>query len=232
MATELTFKERTFAQLVVEGTKSEAYRRVYSAKGNSRTQATNAYKISKRPKVKQEVARLLRQRLTLLRSPHDAEAQAEHIAARLLELTKSPEPEVALRAIAQWGKLAEAGVFKPSAVELHTANRRQPSVDERRQIVNQLRALYQKALPKPQNFAEQLGQPITELPKPHDSDIDVEPADTASTVPPQAMVVVDASYEEPFAVNDSMKRPEPVEKFRLAPIPGYFPPRYRRVQRP
>ena len=114
------------------------------------------------------------QRLTLLRSPHDAAAQSEHIAARLLELTKSPEPEVALRAIAQWAELEKALALEAASnLNNPPTARRCPSADDRRQIIDQLRALYQKALPKPQNFAEQLGQPITELPKPHDLAIDV-----------------------------------------------------------
>jgi hypothetical protein len=62
MATELTVKERAFAQLIIEGTKTAAYRKVYSDRGSAATQAVNAYKLSKKPKVKAEVARLLRQR--------------------------------------------------------------------------------------------------------------------------------------------------------------------------
>src|SRR5215471_9837009 len=62
MATELTVKERAFAELVVQGSKAAAYRTVYSAKGSPATQATNAYKLSRKPKIKTEVARLLQQR--------------------------------------------------------------------------------------------------------------------------------------------------------------------------
>ena len=62
MATELIVKERAFAQLIIEGTKTAAYRKVYSARGSPSTTAVAAYKLSKRPKIKQEVARLLRQR--------------------------------------------------------------------------------------------------------------------------------------------------------------------------
>ena len=43
MATELTVKERAFAQLIIEGTQVAAYRKVYSARGNANTQTTNAY---------------------------------------------------------------------------------------------------------------------------------------------------------------------------------------------
>jgi hypothetical protein len=62
MATELTVKERAFAQLILQGTKTAAYRNVYSDRGSPATTAVAAYKLSKRPKIKNEVARLLRQR--------------------------------------------------------------------------------------------------------------------------------------------------------------------------
>jgi hypothetical protein len=62
MATELTVKERAFAQLIIEGTKVAAYRKVYSDRGSVTTQTVNAYKFAKKPKIKAEVARLLRQR--------------------------------------------------------------------------------------------------------------------------------------------------------------------------
>jgi len=62
MATDLTVKERAFAELIVQGSKSAAYRTVYSARGSQATQATNAYKLSRKPKIKTEVARLLQQR--------------------------------------------------------------------------------------------------------------------------------------------------------------------------
>ena len=221
----LTYKQQRFAELVASGcTNVGAFRSVYtSVRRGKATESEGAKRVAHLPKVVAEV-----QRLTLLRSPHDAAAQSEHIAARLLELTKSPEPEVALRAIAQWAELEKRGLLRPRPIEQSADSGRRPSADDRRQIIDQLRALYQKALPKPQNFAEQLGQPITELPKPHDLAIDVELTDTASTVTPQAMAVDDASCE-PSPVDNSMKRPEPIKKFGLAPIPGYFPPRFRRV---
>jgi hypothetical protein len=62
MATELTVKERAFAQLIIEGTKTAAYRKVYSDRGSPATTAVAAYKLSRKPKIKNEVARLLRQR--------------------------------------------------------------------------------------------------------------------------------------------------------------------------
>src|SRR6516225_6541953 len=98
----LTFKQRQFAALVASGsTKVDAFRRAYPGGPRSRgTEWEAAKRVSRAPKVKAEICRL-----TL--SHYDAAAQAEHVTARLLELTKDPNPSVALRAIAQWGKLAE-----------------------------------------------------------------------------------------------------------------------------
>jgi hypothetical protein len=95
--------------------------------------------VARLPQVAAEV-----QRLTLLHSPHDAAAQADHVAARLLELSKSQEPAVALRAIAQWGKLAEAGLLKPpttAAVQGDVIARR----IERARMIDDLKGLYEKA---------------------------------------------------------------------------------------
>jgi hypothetical protein len=106
----LTAKQQRFAELLASGsTKVGAFRQAYPSEGRSKgTEWEGAKRVARHPAVAAEV-----QRLTLLRSPHDAAAQAEHIAARLLELTKDPDPAVALRAIAQWGKLADAGLLKP-----------------------------------------------------------------------------------------------------------------------
>lgn len=137
----LTHKQRKFAELLASGcTKVDAFRQAYPS--DRRGQAT-AYEGSKRvarhPAVAAEV-----QRLTLLRSPHDAAAQAEHIAARLLELTKSPEPTVALRAIGQWAKLAKGGLLPPT-IPAKQGNV-VPEHIERTRLLEDLRGLYQKAL--------------------------------------------------------------------------------------
>jgi hypothetical protein len=96
--------------------------------------------VARHPAVAAEV-----QRLTLLHSPHDVVAQAEHVAARLLELTKSAEPAVALRAIAQWAKLAETGLLKPPAATVRQRDAATPPPDRAR-IVNELRAIYHRTL--------------------------------------------------------------------------------------
>jgi hypothetical protein len=103
----LTSKQRRYAALVASGsTKVQAFRVAYPSVAG-RTQASEwegAKRVGRVPKVKAEICRL-----TL----SHAVAQAEHVTARLLELTKDPDSSIALRAIAQWAKLTEAGLLKP-----------------------------------------------------------------------------------------------------------------------
>jgi hypothetical protein len=108
MATELTVKERAFAQLIIEGTKTAAYRKVYSARGSAATQAVNAYKLSKKPKIKQEVARLLRQREFLA----DDYARIREVAvAGLTEMfLQESDPRLRLRAASILLGYADAGL--------------------------------------------------------------------------------------------------------------------------
>jgi len=144
----LTHQQRLFAELLASGcTKVEAFRRAYPSNQRSKTTEWQGGKrVAGLPQVQDEV-----KRLTLLRSPHDVAAQSEHIAARLLELTKDSDPEVALRAIAQWSKLAEAGLLKPPIVAGHAA----PTID-RAQVISKLRSLYHKALGPPQTGTQLL----------------------------------------------------------------------------
>ena len=63
MANQMTAREQRFAALLLETTKVDAYGQAgYSQKGSRATQTVDAYRLSKRPKVQREVARLLRQR--------------------------------------------------------------------------------------------------------------------------------------------------------------------------
>jgi hypothetical protein len=137
----LTSKQRRFAELLAAGsTKVDAFRQAYpSDRRGKGTEWEGANRVARLPQVAAEV-----QRLTLLHSPHDAQAQSQHIQARLIELSKSSEPSVALRAIAQWGKLAQAGLLKtPTDVTPPYVAAPQ---SERARIIDELRGLYQKAL--------------------------------------------------------------------------------------
>jgi hypothetical protein len=128
----LTHKQRTFAELVAGGcSKVDAFRRAYpSDRRGKQTEWQGAKRVARQPKVIAEI-----ERLSLLRAPHDVAAQTDHVAARLLELTKDSDPIVALRAIAQWAKLAEAGLLKPPVIDN----------TERDRLVDELMAFYERA---------------------------------------------------------------------------------------
>jgi hypothetical protein len=233
----LTFKQRKFAELLAGGsTRVAAFREAFPSAGRSKgTEYEGAKRVGRLPKVAAEV-----QRLTLLRSPHDATAQAEHVAARLLELMKDSNPEISLRAISRWSALCVAGILKPPPISQRAENGRQPSADEKRQILDELKALYQKAVPRPQNSAEQLDPPIRDVAELHDSVIDDEPADRAIIVPSLLMAANGVAGKE-VSVNGSPKRVAPVQmaeplrvppgEFEFVAIPGCFPPTFRRVRR-
>jgi hypothetical protein len=150
----LTSKQQRFAELLAGGcTKVDAFRSAYPSERRGKgTEWEGAKRVARHPAVAAEV-----QRLTLLRSPHDVTAQADHIAARLLELSKSQEPAVALRAIAQWGKMAEAGLLNPPIVAGHRTEVSTQRVDKA-QILEDLRRLYREGLEgKGQQRKELLG---------------------------------------------------------------------------
>jgi hypothetical protein len=138
----LTPRQRRFAELLASGSsKVDSFRAAYpSDKPSKNTEWQSSKRVSRLPQVRAEV-----ERLTLLRSPHDAGAQTEHIQARLIELTKNADPAIALRAIAQWGKLAQAGLLKPPPSAAKQGNVA-AGHGERARIVEQLKTLYEKAL--------------------------------------------------------------------------------------
>src|SRR6516164_6195193 len=137
MATELTVKERAFAELIVQGSKSAAYRTVYSARGNQATQATNAYKLSRKPKIKTEVARLLQQRAF---PADDYKRLQETAIAGMTEIfLRDPDSRVRLKAGSILSAYADAGLKlhpEPSAKE------RVYDSSERVAIIAELRTLY------------------------------------------------------------------------------------------
>lgn len=138
----LTPRQRKFAELLASGSsKVDSFRAAYPSDKRSRaTEWQGGKRVARLPQVRAEV-----ERLSLQRSPHSVAAQAEHVAARLLELSKSADPEIALRAIAQWGKLADAGLLQPPPSNAKQANVAAAHV-ERARIIEELKALYGRAL--------------------------------------------------------------------------------------
>jgi hypothetical protein len=236
---DMTFKQRRFAELLASGcSKVEAFRRAYPSDQRGKgTEWEGAKRVARLPKVAAEV-----ERLTLLRSPHDAAAQAGHIAARLLELTKNPDPSVALRAIAQWGKLAEAGLLKPP----HAIDNR-----EKDRLVDELMTFYSKKSAGEERHAAAPLLPLTPEPEGDDQVIDVE---STLSEPDPISVAEDPSLRSLLPPTDQDRAERPVlpevpeetgmkteipiasetdrlaPRVKLEPVPGFFPQRFRRVR--
>jgi hypothetical protein len=218
-ARSLTSKQRRFAELLASGcTKVDAFRQAYpSGQRTKGTEWEGAKRVARHPAVAAEV-----QRLTLLRSPHDAAIQAEHVSARLLELSKSSEPSIALRAIAQWGKLAEAGLLKSPTTSAKQSDAADRPIETAR-IIEELRGLYQEALgPDWQHRNELVASSNaggTDGQSEHYAAPLNSPTDAASEPFPLEVQIDSAP--------DSLQSPGDAE---LVAIPGWFPPRFRRVQ--
>jgi len=219
MATELTVKERAFARLVIEGTKTAAYRTVYSANGSPATQAVNAYKISKRPKIKKEVARLLRQR----ECAADDYARIRDMAVAGLTEMFIHEPDPRIRAKA--GSILLA--YADAGLKLHPV----PSEKERKydELVEILRNTFVGREPA----LHELEPPLVEE-TPPDPPLKTSSSETLEAgeswesypVANDATVVAGASAES------GLKGLAPEATFELVPVPGAFPVRFRRVPVP
>ena len=213
MATELTVKERAFARLVIEGTKSAAYRTVYSSKGTSATQAVNACKFSKRPKIKAEVARLLRQR----ECAGDDYARIRDMAvAGLTEMfIREPDPRVR----AKVGSILLA--YADEGLKLHPV----PTEKERKydELANFLRNMGRSQEGSAGREEEHL---IVEAVQTDDEDAE---AATREEEEFDASTVEYGEMGTPLSAEAVAE--ESSENWDLAPIPGCFPPKYRRVER-
>jgi hypothetical protein len=215
MATELTVKERAFARLVIEGTKSAAYRTVYSSKGTAATQAVNSYKLSKRPKIKAEVARLLRQR----ECPADDYARIRDMAVAGLTEMFIHEPDPRVRA--KVGSILLA--YADEGLKLH------PVPTEKERKYDELAEILRNTLGSQRTARREDKHLIVEPVQTDEvTEADVEPAiwnerdteiltvgygDTGEVLPAKA--AADESSED----------------WELVPIPGSFPTKYRRAQR-
>ena len=220
MATELTVKERAFAQLIIEGTQVAAYRKVYSARGNANTQTTNAYKLSRRPKIKREVARLLRQR----EFPADDYARIRDLAVAGLTEIFLQEPDPRLRA--KVGSVLLA--YADAGLKLHPVpSEKERKFDELSQFVSEVVRRHQEAVGRgPQ-------QPTIETPQTEAPFLEVE-SDTEAPGQGDSELFEsqpeDDTAEIEVHIDAAPENLDPPGKDELVAIPGCFPPRYRRVQ--
>ena len=213
MATELTVKERAFARLIIEGTKSSAYRAVYSSKGTPATQAVNACKLSKRPKVKAEVARLLRQR----ECPADDYARIRDMAVAGLTEMFISEPDPRVRA--KVGSILLA--YADEGLKLHPV----PTEKERKydELANFLRNMVRpREGPAGREEEHLIVEPVQ---------TDEEDAEAATSKEEEFDAPTVEYSEMGIPLSAEAVAEESLETWDLAPIPGCFPPKYRRVER-
>jgi hypothetical protein len=227
MATELTVKERAFAQLIIEGTKTAAYRKVYSSRGNATTQATNAYKFSKKPKIKAEVARLLRQR----EFPADDYARIRDLAVAGLTEIFLQEQDPRLRA--KVGSVLLA--YADAGLKLHPVpSEKERKYDELSQLVSEVVGRHQATVSPgtQQPIAEttQTEAPFLEL----ETDSDASSSgDAPDGVDPESLWAQqeDGADEIEVPADGASESSQPGGNYEVIAIPGAFPPRYRKVPR-
>ena len=207
MATELTVKERAFAQLIIEGTKVAAYRKVYSDRGSVATQTVNAYKFARKPKIKAEVARLLRQR----GFPADDYARIRDLAVAGLTEIFLQESDPRLRA--KVGSVLLA--YADAGLKLHPVpTMKEREYDELMALITVEAEKDRIACPpepsKATSHHQMLGAPAAE---------DVAPAKSATEI--LAELRQEARVKQQVPALETRY----VEKC----VPGHFPPRVVRV---
>jgi hypothetical protein len=113
MATKgLTNKEQRFAKAVADGaTQASAYSSVYSAEGSASTQRANGHKITKKPRVAEEIQRLRR-----LPAVDDYAGIKKQMIERLLDIAENGKNSVSQhRAILALIRYADEGVERQPA---------------------------------------------------------------------------------------------------------------------
>jgi hypothetical protein len=219
MATELTVKERAFARLVIEGTKTAAYRKVYSDRGSPATTTVAAYKLSKKPKVKAEVARLLRQR----EFPADDYAKLRDVAVAGLTEIFLQEADPRLRA--KVGSVLLA--YADAGLKLHPV----PTDKERR--YDELIRMLDELAPEPQGMLSREQVPPVVDPEQTNAPLPVGCTKESSESSDRAVLgpLTGENAAEPELLVDGSSGPASEVEFDLVPMPGWFPPRFRRVPR-
>jgi hypothetical protein len=208
----LTSKQKKFAELLAGGSsKVAAFRGAYP--GGPRTKGTEwvqAKRTARMPRVAAEV-----HRLTML----NVAGQVEQVAARLIELSKNPDPGIALKAIAEWGKLVESGALQPPATarNAQSAPARDVEVDR---VIDELIALVDGGQHQPEPLLL-----LTPEPDKDDQVIDIEPEKMTpmSDVgePPVRSLLPPADQDDTIRpLQPQAQETEAVYEWR--PLPGYF----------
>jgi hypothetical protein len=219
MANEMTAREQRFAALLLETTKVDAYGQAgYSQKGSRATQTVDAYRLSKRPKVQREVARLLQQRAF---PADDYKRLQETAIAGLTEMfLYDANSRVRLKAGSMLLAYADAGLKlhpEPSAKER--------AYDEITKYVEDAARKHREALERePEQAliveaAEEEAEPLVEV-----ATKDAPPAKSAAEF-------LEEIRREPPMEAEAPKPPAPQVRYieKLVSRPGHFPAQFERV---
>jgi hypothetical protein len=208
----LTSKQKKFAQLLAGGSsKVAAFRGAYP--GGPRTKGTEwvqAKRTARVPRVAAEV-----HRLTML----NVAGQVEQVAARLIELSKNPDPGIALKAIAEWGKLVKGGALRPPATA-HNAQSATVRHVETDRVIDELIALAAEA--------QHQADPLLLLTPEPDSDgqlVDIEAEEMAPMLdmgePPVRSLLPPAGQDDAVQPLQPQAQKEDAV-YEWKPLPGYF----------
>jgi hypothetical protein len=217
MANQITAREQRFAALLLETTKVDAYGQAgYSQNGSRATQTAEAYRLSKRPKVQKEVARLLRQRAF---PADDYKRLQETAIAGLMEMfLYDANSRVRLKAGSMLLAYADAGL------KLHPQpSEKERAFDEMTQYIEDAARTHREALAK-EPEQELIVEPAEE---------EAEPAGEVEDAPPRKSVAefLEEIRQAPPMEAEVPPAPEPRYEEKCVSPPGHFPPRFVRVRK-
>jgi hypothetical protein len=204
-----------------------AYREVYKpANDKAASVYQNAKRSARHPGI---AARIQELQLELLPAPEDMKAVYAHGLATIIQLSNSCEDSRVRLHAAQW-LCAEAEKRKTLEAEKRETQEAARTSDPQ-ELVSQLEALYRKALPELEPLVEEVNDETTD--------------GQAENLPQAAELVgeVDAGAEPICGEDEAPESDEtatvevsliaeklnPPVQFRMERVPGFFPPRYRRV---
>ena len=200
-----------------------AYREVYKP-GNDKAPSVyqNAKRAAKHPGIASRIREL---QIQLLPAPEDIKAVYAHGLGTIIQLSNSSEDSRVRLKAAQW-LCAEAERRETLEAEKRETQEAARTSDPQ-EILSQLSALYQKALPAQEPLVEEVSDEMADgqaenLPQVAEPLVEAEPTRGEAEAP---------EPDEPATVEVSLvaEKLSPDVQFRMERIPGYFPARYRRV---
>jgi hypothetical protein len=225
----LNARQVQFAVKVAEGEPLvAAYREVYKpANDKAPSVYQNAKRAAKHPGI---AARIQELQLELLPAPEDMKAVYAHGLATIIQLSISSENSRVRLHAAQW-LCAEAEKRKTLEAEKREDILEAARTPNPQEVLSQLEALYQKALPELEPLVEEVNDETTDgqaenLPQAAELLGEVE-----AGAEPECGEDEATDSDKPATVGVSLvaEKLNPAVQFRMERVPGYFPPKYRRV---